>query len=134
MILYSSMFFFKQKTAYEMRISDWSSDVCSSDLQCRKGGDARVVGAPGDLLAAKQAIEKRFGRRQRARDRTDDQALERGAVEHSKRGRQQGRRREREQQPGARIGDLMRQFLRSLERRELVYRCAQLEEARTRRG
>src|SRR3546814_5617178 len=28
-------FFFKQKTAYEMRISDWSSDVCSSDLQSR---------------------------------------------------------------------------------------------------
>src|SRR3546814_3123408 len=27
-------FFFKQKTAYEMRISDWSSDVCSSDLSC----------------------------------------------------------------------------------------------------
>src|SRR3546814_3035871 len=37
-LLYSSFFivdrffFFKQKTAYEMRISDWSSDVCSSDL------------------------------------------------------------------------------------------------------
>src|SRR3546814_17626505 len=29
------MFFFKQKTAYEMRISDWSSDVCSSDLSAR---------------------------------------------------------------------------------------------------
>src|SRR3546814_2361534 len=28
-------FFFKQKTAYEMRISDWSSDVCSSDLRIR---------------------------------------------------------------------------------------------------
>src|SRR3546814_9095279 len=28
-----SFFFFKQKTAYEMRISDWSSDVCSSDLE-----------------------------------------------------------------------------------------------------
>src|SRR3546814_4291385 len=28
-------FFFKQKTAYEMRISDWSSDVCSSDLCSR---------------------------------------------------------------------------------------------------
>src|SRR3546814_5735089 len=28
------VFFFKQKTAYEMRISDWSSDVCSSDLRC----------------------------------------------------------------------------------------------------
>src|SRR3546814_10812743 len=27
-----SVFFFKQKTAYEVRISDWSSDVCSSDL------------------------------------------------------------------------------------------------------
>src|SRR3546814_2978699 len=27
------IFFFKQKTAYEMRISDWSSDVCSSDLR-----------------------------------------------------------------------------------------------------
>src|SRR3546814_13129029 len=30
--LVSVVFFFKQKTAYEMRISDWSSDVCSSDL------------------------------------------------------------------------------------------------------
>src|SRR3546814_14676910 len=30
---YLFVFFFKQKTAYEMRISDWSSDVCSSDLQ-----------------------------------------------------------------------------------------------------
>src|SRR3546814_4230013 len=29
---YGCFFFFKQKTAYEMRISDWSSDVCSSDL------------------------------------------------------------------------------------------------------
>src|SRR3546814_19950257 len=33
-------FFFKQKTAYEMRISDWSSDVCSSDLP----GDDLVIG------------------------------------------------------------------------------------------
>src|SRR3546814_3955974 len=32
-------FFFKQKTAYEMRISDWSSDVCSSDLQVRLPSD-----------------------------------------------------------------------------------------------
>src|SRR3546814_3987840 len=30
--IYVLFFFFKQKTAYEMRISDWSSDVCSSDL------------------------------------------------------------------------------------------------------
>src|SRR3546814_6500553 len=33
------IFFFKQKTAYEMRISDWSSDVCSSDLIVGTGGD-----------------------------------------------------------------------------------------------
>src|SRR3546814_2468739 len=32
-------FFFKQKTAYEMRISDWSSDVCSSDLPDPGGAD-----------------------------------------------------------------------------------------------
>src|SRR3546814_5068205 len=39
-------FFFKQKTAYEMRISDWSSDVCSSDLQTaqswKEGVDATL--------------------------------------------------------------------------------------------
>src|SRR3546814_4201169 len=32
-VVHSCFFFFKQKTAYEMRISDWSSDVCSSDLR-----------------------------------------------------------------------------------------------------
>src|SRR3546814_9446356 len=32
LLLFFVFFFFKQKTAYEMRISDWSSDVCSSDL------------------------------------------------------------------------------------------------------
>src|SRR3546814_12256326 len=32
MVVVYLIFFFKQKTAYEMRISDWSSDVCSSDL------------------------------------------------------------------------------------------------------
>src|SRR3546814_2609495 len=36
-------FFFKQKTAYEMRISDWSSDVCSSDLAHRHDGDTTLV-------------------------------------------------------------------------------------------
>src|SRR3546814_6767824 len=35
-------FFFKQKTAYEMRISDWSSDVCSSDLARRRNGRRRA--------------------------------------------------------------------------------------------
>src|SRR3546814_3612111 len=36
-------FFFKQKTAYEMRISDWSSDVCSSDLEFT-GSEAKLLG------------------------------------------------------------------------------------------
>src|SRR3546814_2167254 len=35
-------FFFKQKTAYEMRISDWSSDVCSSDLYCTFNQDSDI--------------------------------------------------------------------------------------------
>src|SRR3546814_16607334 len=41
-----SFFFFKQKTAYEMRISDWSSDVCSSDLSADQiaAGVRRRVG------------------------------------------------------------------------------------------
>src|SRR3546814_1534041 len=40
-------FFFKQKTAYEMRISDWSSDVCSSDLQ---EDDPGIIFLPARLL------------------------------------------------------------------------------------
>src|SRR3546814_4234057 len=38
-----SFFFFKQKTAYEMRISDWSSDVCSSDLAKGSGTTVQDV-------------------------------------------------------------------------------------------
>src|SRR3546814_2443228 len=53
--MYSLFFFCKQKTAYEMRISDWSSDVCSSDLRSETGEcgveggvvEHRVGGAPG---------------------------------------------------------------------------------------
>src|SRR3546814_17632762 len=58
-------FFFKQKTAYEMRISDWSSDVCSSDLEAlaayaeeialARGGDARLDRAAGTLIDRLQA-------------------------------------------------------------------------------
>src|SRR3546814_3017172 len=42
-------FFFKQKTAYEMRISDWSSDVCSSDLRFELGQiDRQIVRGEGE--------------------------------------------------------------------------------------
>src|SRR3546814_11936180 len=49
-------FFFKQKTAYEMRISDWSSDVCSSDLSsligqgCVQPGLAKITFGTGGML------------------------------------------------------------------------------------
>src|SRR3546814_6071614 len=43
-------FFFKQKTAYEMRISDWSSDVCSSDLAPERG-TCEVSGTAIETLA-----------------------------------------------------------------------------------
>src|SRR3546814_5213183 len=39
-------FFFKQKTSYEMRISDWSSDVCSSDLLVLRPGDHGIDRQP----------------------------------------------------------------------------------------
>src|SRR3546814_6045358 len=45
-VLLFFVFFFKQKTAYELRISDWSSDVCSSDLNqpgARRVDDRRVI-------------------------------------------------------------------------------------------
>src|SRR3546814_3526647 len=48
-------FFFKQKTAYEMRISDWSSDVCSSDL-------IELCLAEIDLLIGRQHPHRRLDR------------------------------------------------------------------------
>src|SRR3546814_1102091 len=44
------VFFFKQKTAYEMRISDWSSDVCSSDLWEEWANDCRCDGPYRDAV------------------------------------------------------------------------------------
>src|SRR3546814_20792572 len=46
---YCLFFFFKQKTAYEMRISDWSSDVCSSDLASDRKGRCRTAGDDADV-------------------------------------------------------------------------------------
>src|SRR3546814_6196591 len=46
------VFFFKQKTAYEMRISDWSSDVCSSDLRTGAGVPAGQRGMPDSTKIA----------------------------------------------------------------------------------
>src|SRR3546814_4467808 len=50
-------FFFKQKTAYEMRISDWSSDVCSSDLHATAVVDATARVHPGAEIGPHCVIE-----------------------------------------------------------------------------
>src|SRR3546814_18309455 len=52
-----TFFFFKQKTAYEMRISDWSSDVCSSDLQITalNTTTAGIIDSTGKLLKSQTA-------------------------------------------------------------------------------
>src|SRR3546814_8988676 len=62
-------FFFKQKTAYEMRISDWSSDVCSSDLDAIRKGlpdalDLLVICAEAGLTvdSAFSRVSKELGR------------------------------------------------------------------------
>src|SRR3546814_9402598 len=63
-------FFFKQKTAYEMRISDWSSDVCSSDLSARPTAslNCRAAGFTAQACAIElQCL--RYGRRRRNGDR-----------------------------------------------------------------
>src|SRR3546814_8975378 len=53
-----SCFFFKQKTAYEMRISDWSSDVCSSDLDAEL---CRLFKVPIEALPEIHATTGDFG-------------------------------------------------------------------------
>src|SRR3546814_7288835 len=75
------VFFFKQKTAYEMRISDWSSDVCSSDL---RGAADRDRPRAGCLEPRDHAQQRRFAA---ARRPDDDHELAVGdreidAVEH----------------------------------------------------
>src|SRR3546814_8344723 len=51
------VFFFKQKTAYEMRISDWSSDVCSSDLtEHGASGAGHRPNAVGERMSAEVLV------------------------------------------------------------------------------
>src|SRR3546814_18237333 len=79
-------FFFKQKTAYEMRISDWSSDVCSSDLDARldaHNGWRCDAGGRGSQRSGDDARQEHlpdpgvghlplYARRRRQTDRPDD--------------------------------------------------------------
>src|SRR3546814_1487852 len=63
--------FFKQKTAYEMRISDWSSDVCSSDLSpvTPLPLSASALRSPSDAAPAWRTAPRRHCRRGRSEER-----------------------------------------------------------------
>src|SRR3546814_7663104 len=58
--MFDVFFFVKQKTAYEMRISDWSSDVCSSDLEAGEadGNAAQYDDPEQDLLAGIEFLRR----------------------------------------------------------------------------
>src|SRR3546814_2590081 len=58
-MLYCVLFFFKQKTAYEMRISDWSSDVCSSDLGPQGRTHSQLL-SNGEIARARSAAGLRI--------------------------------------------------------------------------
>src|SRR3546814_14647283 len=74
-------FFFKQKTAYEMRISDWSSDVCSSDLVRAKLdfllSEARAKPEPPPFPEAGTEVEKTTWYFQHRRTKEFEELLER---------------------------------------------------------
>src|SRR3546814_17365477 len=56
------LFFFKQKTAYEMRISDWSSDVCSSDLFEEAMNDSGLIGMAASPTTADESDVNQLNR------------------------------------------------------------------------
>src|SRR3546814_15686376 len=87
-----AFFFFKQTTAYEMRISDWSSDVCSSDLRCRRAcrharrrgpvhrlrTDRRGVRPPRPRHARRAAAAREQARAHEAGDLSDRKSVVEG--------------------------------------------------------
>src|SRR3546814_16675278 len=78
-------FLCKQKTAYEMRISDWSSDVCSSDLDAgqppRPGHAIQVIGFPCEIWTVPRDRQHRRPARRASGPRPDRvQPVEGGAV------------------------------------------------------
>src|SRR3546814_5332715 len=86
--IYLCIFFFKQKTAYEMRISDWSSDVCSSDLPIFSGGAGRagVAQSEADRDAALATYEKAI---QTAFQEVSDALARRGTIADQERAQEQ---------------------------------------------
>src|SRR3546814_7959048 len=83
-------FFFKQKTAYEMRISDWSSDVCSSDLPHDAG--ARRKCAREDGICREEYDRGAVALEPRDHQSRSDQARDRNARRKPAQGRSEERR------------------------------------------
>src|SRR3546814_3410410 len=83
---YINFFFFKQKTAYEMRISDWSSDVCSSDLQCDEHGVAcgvaEIIIDRLEIVGVDEQQRKTAAARRSGVDAPRELFIEGGAVRH----------------------------------------------------
>src|SRR3546814_2511208 len=104
----SVFFFFKQKTAYEMRISDWSSDVCSSDLG--KGGEKtrdEQRPAPPDREAG---FRRALGHREADRDEAREAAEGGGGGRH-----QEDEETDRVEEAGEHRGDSGDEIIRSEE-------------------
>src|SRR3546814_5605601 len=112
--LVANFFFFKQKTAYEMRISDWSSDVCSSDLPDQRGDDLRRQHPlerevlPRFEDAAETGADRRVD--EGSRDDPDEGGEDIGAERHAEEGRNEiddeegkGRDQPQEQQIAERV-------------------------------
>src|SRR3546814_8988186 len=116
MLFNAYLLFFKQKTAYELRISDWSSDVCSSDLGVARGDateqhhgieiDVRVQQAEGESggdrrLAAGAAAVFCGGQRLRAKSGGEGAQAVGDKKEGAAPGRQRGQTRHSAQQARA---------------------------------
>src|SRR3546814_7952621 len=95
LLFHMFFFFFKQKTAYEMRISDWSSDVCSSDL--RDTGEAERGRSDHRRGAQQRGLLDLSAARRAARIVRDARAFAGRGPRHQARARRRAGRRDRRQ-------------------------------------
>src|SRR3546814_16473862 len=92
--LFVYFFFFKQKTAYEMRISDWSSDVCSSDRDILDPFDEHRIRVAVDMRddrAARGVARTGQTERNTRIDDGDDEAAQCGEAADTRVGKREGR-------------------------------------------